>query len=73
MQPDPQWLREQAAHSLERLLPRLAAVLADGAAKDVFVERLNQHFPGLFEQLIKLYGAHYDFFYHLEQTLIVIA
>ncbi|MCA0456161.1 MAG: cyclomaltodextrinase C-terminal domain-containing protein [Chloroflexi bacterium] len=55
--------------SLERLLPRLEANLAQLPERDVFLKRLHQHFPTAFEHLYNLYGNQYDFFYHLERIL----
>ncbi len=43
---------------------------ADQAA---FMTRLDTHFPDLFRLLLGLYGGQYDFFYHLEQLLIMAA
>jgi amylosucrase len=65
------WVGRQAQRSLDRLLPRLAAGFpgADPADWEMFQERLAAHFPGLFGILLQLYGAHYDFFYHLERIL----
>lgn len=67
------WLREQAAITLERLLPRLTSALKDDPDADRFFSRLQPHFPVLFENLLVLYGSHYDFFYHLEQMLMAAA
>ncbi len=52
-------------------MPRLEARFAgaDPAAWTAFVARLRAHFPRLFRLLLHLYGAHYDFFYHLERIL----
>jgi amylosucrase/maltose alpha-D-glucosyltransferase/alpha-amylase len=58
--------------SLERVLPRVRAVLSD-ADQAVFVPRLRQHFPALFGLLTELYGQHYDFFYHLQQIVETLA
>lgn len=67
----------QAELTLSRLLPRLQArfqeLEPDPGAWDTFRERLDAHFPRLFALLLQLYGTHYDFFYHLEQLLQVIA
>lgn len=71
---DRTWLDEQAALSLERLMPRLAAELtAFGAPLEPFVRRLAAHFPTFFERYFRLYSHHYDFFFHLEQTLLTCA
>lgn len=67
----------QAELTLSRLLPRLQdrfqELEPDPGAWDTFRERLDAHFPRLFALLLQLYGTHYDFFYHLEQLLQVIA
>lgn len=72
---DSEWTRAQAARSIERLLPRLRAELADARAADpagweCFEARLAREWPRLFALLLQLYGGHYDFFYHLEQILL---
>ncbi len=68
-------LAEATADSLERLLPRLRAELADLRVADPegwqgFEARLLHEWPRLFGLLLQLYGSHYDFFYHLEQILL---
>jgi amylosucrase len=72
------WLRTQAARSLERLLPRLREELTAARADDPagwarFEARLQHEWPRLFGLLFHLYGSHYDFFYHLEQLLVALA
>ncbi len=70
---DTLWLEEQAALTLERLLPRLESEIAgkkDGAA---FLARLKEGFADAFQMFYNLYGGHYDFFFHLEQTLLTTA
>ena len=64
----------EAARSLDRLRPRLQALFA-GREDDwqAFAARLDQYFPAAFEPLRALYGTCYDFFWHLEQTLGVVA
>ena len=66
---DVNWLDEQAALSLERLLPRIEPLLGQIEDRDVFFARLEDQFPRLFRLLYQLYGDQYDFFYHLEQIL----
>lgn len=71
-------IQREAARSLKRLLPRLAASFSDHtndqpAAWSQFEERLNTHFPRLFLLLWQLYGDQYDFLYHLEQLLHLMA
>ncbi|WP_338290858.1 alpha-amylase family protein [Planctobacterium marinum] len=41
--------------------------------KKVFVQRLEQNFAGLFTLYHQIYGAQYDFFYHLQQLVLVLA
>lgn len=58
--------------SLQRLLPRLRKSFpteVEGAEWAVFEERLERHFPVLFDLLWQVYGPGYDFFYHVEQIL----
>lgn len=70
--PNAQWLQEQSERSLTRLMPRLEGKLAQSDDAPIFIERLKRHFPDIFASLFELYGAHYDFFYHLEQILDVL-
>ena len=72
---DRSWLKQQAALSLKRLLPRITPVLAelDAADRERFIRRLDAHFPRLFRLLLALYGRQYDFFYHLEEILVAAA
>ncbi len=62
----------RAARFLDRLFPRLEAryaAAAPPAAWSTFRARLVEHFPALFDCLVRLYGEQYDFFYHLESIL----
>ena len=75
---DAEWVRQQAAVSLERLRPRLAARFQAqaGAAPDAwcaFEARLDREWARLFSLLFELYGGHYDLFYHLEELLAAAA
>ncbi len=71
---DTQFVRQQAALSLERLWPRLEssfrevanAAPADWHALEI---RLRREWEQLFGLLLGLYGGNYDFFYHLEELL----
>ncbi|MDH3948941.1 MAG: alpha-amylase family glycosyl hydrolase [Gammaproteobacteria bacterium] len=65
-------LSNEANLSLSRLLPRLEsrfAHLTEEGEWQGYVERVQQHFPRLFNLLYHLYGQRYDFFYHLENIL----
>ena len=71
-------LEQEANRSLKRLLPRLekelsASISADPAAWQSFSERLKKHFSSLFSLYLHLYGARYDFFFHLEDLLLSLA
>lgn len=68
-------IRYQAALSLERLRPRLLAEFCDAAPDlwQAFETRLEREWEGLFALLIRLYGEHYDFFYHLERLIAAAA
>lgn len=66
------------ARELRRLLPRLqtrlsAQIAADPSGWQTFLRRLEARFPALFALYFELYGARYDFFYHLEELLITLA
>ena len=70
----PEWRREAARNSLDRLLPRIEAkyeeALADSPVRrNHFYDRLNREWERLFIYLHELYGWQYDFFYTLEQLL----
>jgi amylosucrase len=67
---EPNWYSQQSKATLGRLLPRLTARFADRVDEAEwagFLARLQEHFPRLFQNLHRLYGHHYDFFYHLEE------
>jgi glycosidase len=75
---DSRWTADAAQRSLQRLLPRIRTRFAayaehDSAQWQAFEQRLTQHFQTLFELLVTLYGAQYDFFYHLEELLALMA
>jgi len=66
------WLERASAQSFKRLLPRLEARFAAQVAPEEwawFVQRMEDNFQRLFQCLHRLYGAQYDFFYHLENIL----
>jgi amylosucrase len=75
MSNDTTWAQQHARASLERLLPRVEARFpeATGTAEwEAYVARLERHFPQLFSRLHRLYGAQYDFFWHLESILVSV-
>lgn len=67
------WIIEQSDLTLKRLLPRVLPLIENDPDKAVFVHRLHSHFPAAFEMFMRLYGSHYDCFYHLEETLRLAA
>jgi amylosucrase len=71
------WIAREAERALQRLLPRVRqAFSADPRKREswpLFGDRLEREWPGLFRLLVPLYGQHYDFFYHLEQLLRMLA
>lgn len=66
----------QAQLTLSRLFPRIQKEFPQIDTRTAewrnFKQRLEVHFPQLFELLLHIYGRNYDFFYHLEQLLFVI-
>ncbi len=73
MQVNMRWLEEQAELTLMRLLPRIETALADMHDRDLFLARLREHFTDAFTMFYTLYSGHYDFFYHLEATILEVA
>ncbi|MEA4959199.1 MAG: alpha-amylase family protein [Anaerolineaceae bacterium] len=68
----------ETERALGRLLSRLevslaAEISADPACWQAFQTRLGAHFPRLFRLYLELYVGHYDFFYHLEALLHLLA
>ncbi|MFW5937098.1 MAG: alpha-amylase family protein, partial [Desulfosalsimonas sp.] len=72
------WIPRHAEKTLERLLPRVRTAMAPYDEKyerlwQGFEHRLRLYWERLFRVLVQLYGWQYDFFYHLEQILIMAA
>jgi amylosucrase len=67
----------EAELSWQRLQPRVVRVWQEEGGDEVkwaeFRQRLEEHWPPLFDLLLQLYGSRYDFFYHLEQVLVTAA
>ncbi len=71
-------LEKEARLTLARLQPRLESSFqdfADGHPDQwaLFLSRLEENFTKLFEILLHLYQEQYDFFFHLESLLHIIA
>jgi len=54
---------------LKSLLRNLFPVESETTEWKGFEERLEKNFPTLFNNLLELYGHHFDFYYHLERLL----
>jgi amylosucrase len=67
------WFTQQAALSLARIRPRIAAVLPETPENAPFYARLDALFETVFFHLHTLYHQHYDFFYHLEAAVMAAA
>ncbi|MGB4594717.1 MAG: alpha-amylase family protein [Anaerolineaceae bacterium] len=70
--------KSEAERTLKRLLPRLESAFATQIAADQlawqnFIDRLQAHFPRLFNLYLKLYSQRYDLFFHLENLLHSLA
>ncbi len=65
--------QSQAQKALQQVLTSIELPELSQKDEQVFMARLEQHFPSLVVQLHQLYGTHYDFFLHLQQLVIVLA
>lgn len=71
-------IERESKRTLQRLLSRMEKDLSTHIAADthgwqLFVVRLQKYFPSLFGLYLELYGARYDFFFHLEDLLFSLA
>ena len=70
--------QHQIDTSFARILPRLQKkyepnIDQQPAEWATFLRRLREYFPRLFDLYYRLYSGHYDFFYHLEDLLELLA
>ena len=68
----------EVQRTLQRLIPRVQKELsnlitADPIGWQDFSARLEKYFPSLFDLYLGLYGARYDFFFHVEDLLLSLA
>ncbi len=75
---DIDWIRDRARRSLYRLLPRVRSTFNNDADSDpgawrTFEARLTREWERLFGLLFQLYGHEYDFFFQIEQVLVLAA
>ena len=71
-------LNQEAQKSLKRLLPPLESRLSGKIANQpqqwaAFRQRLETYFSRLFMILLRIYGERYDFFFHLDTLIQLMA
>ncbi len=71
-------MERESKHTFERLFPRVERELGNFISADPqgwreFTDRLQKYFPSFFHLYLGLYGARYDFFFHLEDLLLSLA
>ncbi len=74
--PDITWFERHSRRTLARLLPRLNDRFRKQAKTTLwrsFTQRLDLHFPRLFQLLYQIYGQQYDFVYYAEELLSIAA
>ena len=64
-------MHRKARKSLDRLRARFEPILESvpQEKRDIFWQRMEEHFPRAFDRLMEIYGTYYSFFYHLEAIL----
>ncbi|MFC4700568.1 alpha-amylase family glycosyl hydrolase [Glaciecola siphonariae] len=60
---------KQSNLTLSRILAQLDMSDLSAAQQKVFKQRLQSHFPSLFQSYYEVYGWQYDFFFHLQQLV----
>jgi glycosidase len=71
---DPQPIELNFQRLQNKLQARFASqIAAQPDAWTSFLTRAHAHFPPLLERLVHLYGARYDFFFHLEELMALLA
>lgn len=70
--------QNESTRTLQRILPRIEAGLATSIKLDPMVwrqfqQRLALRFPALFKLYLEIYGARYDFFFHMEDLVNSLA
>jgi hypothetical protein len=76
--PSTEWLATETQRSYQRLTDRLRKdhsidITRDPETWDRFFQRLEEHFPRLFQLYYHLYASQYDFFYHLQDLVETLA
>jgi glycosidase len=70
--------QNESTRTLQRILPRIEAGLSTSIKLDPigwkqFQLRLASRFPALFKLYLEIYGARYDFFFHMEDLVDCLA
>jgi len=70
----PQDISKRALLTYNRLAPKVTKTEAGGGKNaELFFERLESNFERLFRTLYHLYGNRYDFYFHLEELMHLMA
>ncbi|MDV5172161.1 alpha-amylase family glycosyl hydrolase [Photobacterium rosenbergii] len=64
---------QQAEKALAKVLDSIELPKLTKKDEQAFLKRLGEHFPALVIKLHQLYGERYDFFFHLQQLVVVLA
>ena len=76
--PATEWLETETRRSFTRLIDRLykdhqVEIVGDPETWTLLFQRLEKHFPRLFQLYHSLYASNYDFFYHLQDLVETLA
>lgn len=63
------FMQREHAKTYQRLIDRLNFAKLSATRRKIFIRRLAQIFPEIYELLAGIYGTRRDFFYHLEAVL----
>lgn len=63
----------KAQKALRQILDSVELPKQTKKDEKVFLQRLEQHFPALLVKLYELYGDHYDFFFHAQKLVVLLA
>ena len=62
----------ESEKTLKRLLENIELNGLSKTDQKLFVSLLESNFPALFDLLHQVYGEHYDFFYYLQQLILIL-
>ncbi|USD63061.1 alpha-glucosidase C-terminal domain-containing protein [Vibrio sp. SCSIO 43140] len=63
----------KARKALRQILDSVELPRLTKKDEKVFLARLERHFPNLLSKLHDLYGGHYDFFFHAQKLVVLLA